>query len=652
MKNKSLILALQGFSVIFLFTQLGDRLLPVPHGETSLAPALETVATQFHADLDQLAEAIDTYLALATDPEHSVAEIRAQHRATRLAFKRAEYLLCYLDATAVVKHLNGAPLPKLTPNTPIIDIIEPSGLQVLDELAFAEPLDRREMQAQLADLGRQFQAIRAYQRTIRLQHRYVFDASFQELVRIFTLGLTGFDTPGSVNALPEALVALESLEFAFAQYTSALADRDAALAERISTHFVRAKNCLIGGDFETFDRLAFLRETLDPLRTDLELARRTLEIESVGGVGTQPFSFRYEAEHLFGADFLNADFFAGFDRSPLHKQRVALGKLLFFDPVLSQNNERSCASCHQPERAFTDGRAKSLAIDGQGQIQRNSPGLINAIYADRFFYDLREDRLERQIKHVVLDSLEFATDFLTLVDKLGQSAEYRELFAAAYADQPRYQLSKWSISDALARYVHSLRAHDSPFDRYARGETDALAPAARRGFNLFMGKAACGTCHFAPTFAGLVPPLYRENESEVLAVPVRADTADLTLDPDLGRYASARPEDEAYFYAYSFKTPTVRNATLTAPYMHNGAYPDLRSVVDFYNRGGGAGMGIELEHQTLPFSELNLTTGEIADIVSFMEMLTDTTGLTAYPDRLPAFAERPVWNGRVIGGRY
>lgn len=650
--TKSLLFALQGFAVILLFIQLGDRLLPVPRTATSLSTALETVTTRFHTDLDACAQAIDRYAALAADEQSSVADLQRQHLATRLAFKRAEYLLCYLDATAIVRYLNGAPLPKLVPNVPSIEIIEPSGLQVLDELAFAELPDRAEMQAQLAQLQHAYAGIRTYQSNIRLQHRYVFDAAYLEIVRVFTLGLTGFDTPGSVNALPEAAAALERLQFAFAQYAASLSTHDAELARGINDRFATALRTLRAGDFATFDRLSFLRDQLDPLRRELEQARRALGIEGLAKVGIQPIPFNYAAESLFSADFLNVDFYTGYDDSPYHAERVALGKLLFFDPVLSRNNERSCASCHQPERAFTDGRSKSLAIDGQGHIQRNSPGLINVVYAERFFHDLREEQLERQIKHVVLDSLEFGTNFLTIVDKLSQSAEYRELFARAYPDQPRYQLSKWSLSDALARYVASLRTQDSPFDRYARRETEELSPAARRGFNLFMGKAVCGTCHFAPTFAGLVPPLYRENESEVLGVPVHADTADLTLDPDLGRYASARPQDEAYFYAYSFKTPTVRNVALTAPYMHNGAYPDLAGVVDFYNRGGGAGMGIDLEHQTLPFSELDLTFAEMADIVTFMESLTDTTGLTDYPLRLPRFEHQPAWNARVVGGRY
>jgi cytochrome c peroxidase len=167
-----------------------------------------------------------------------------------------------------------------------------------------------------------------------------------------------------------------------------------------------------------------------------------------------------------------------------------------------------------------------------------------------------------------------------------------------------------------------------------------------------MGKAACGTCHFAPTFNGTVPPGYSESESEVLGVPSVNTTDNPPIDPDLGRLGNRHPRDEAEIYRHSFKTVTVRNVTLTAPYMHNGVYNTLEEVVDFYNRGGGAGMGMDLPFQTLPFSELNLNEGEVADLVAFMETLTDTTGMTKMPAVLPKFEDNEEWNTRKIGGEY
>jgi cytochrome c peroxidase len=204
----------------------------------------------------------------------------------------------------------------------------------------------------------------------------------------------------------------------------------------------------------------------------------------------------------------------------------------------------------------------------------------------------------------------------------------------------------------MEAYVGSLHSFDSPFDRYLRGEGEEIDPAVKRGFNLFMGKAVCGTCHFAPVFNGTVPPRFVDTESEVLGVPMTADTPRAELDPDLGRIANGKPAEAAPFFRHSFKTPTVRNIALTAPYMHNGVYETLEEVMHFYNIGGGAGLGIELENQTLPFDHLGLNEQETQDIIAFMEALTDTAGMTAVPARLPAFPEGSPLQHRVIGGKY
>ena len=136
-----------------------------------------------------------------------------------------------------------------------------------------------------------------------------------------------------------------------------------------------------------------------------------------------------------------------------------------------------------------------------------------------------------------------------------------------------------------------------------------------------MGKAKCATCHFAPVFNGTVPTLYKDTEIELLGVPTKNDTINAIVDADLGRYNVFKTEERKHF----FKTPTIRNIELTAPYMHNGVYTTLEDVVDFYNRGGGAGIGIDLELQTLPPTPLNLSETEKEDLILFMKSLTDIT---------------------------
>jgi cytochrome c peroxidase len=157
-----------------------------------------------------------------------------------------------------------------------------------------------------------------------------------------------------------------------------------------------------------------------------------------------------------------------------------------------------------------------------------------------------------------------------------------------------------------------------------RGEKSALLTGknlqkVKNGFNLFMGKAACGTCHFPPTFSGLVPPHFTDMESEVLGVPTHPTSK--KIDPDLGKGAIYKYKSP--IYAHAFKTPGLRNISRTAPYMHNGAYRTLQEVMDFYNRGGGIGIGTDVPNQTLPSEKLNLTKQEIAEIIAFMNALVE-----------------------------
>lgn len=616
--------------------------------------ALQEVKKTFHQDLENFSQAIDFYQQRVINFQQNtrkLEQLQDAHLQARLAFRKVEFLLEYYDHEGTKRLLNGPPLPTVEPKVPEVRVLEPVGLQVLDEHVFSDA--PTEVTAEIIELVEQLSyacgRVENYQLRIKMDHRHVFEAVRQELVRVFTLGVTGFDTPGSANAIPEARVAIQSLNDALQNYLPLIKEKDESIAQQLVSTFAGATDYLdTHRDFNQFNRLKFLKDYINPLYKLTLKAHLILGIETEEEVNTLPVALNYRSENLFAEDFLNPGFYANTDLSRgIIKKRVALGKMLFHDPILSSNNQRACVSCHQPDRAFTDGMPKSMALNGQGHIRRNSPTLINALYSERFFYDLREPNLERQINHVVLDSLEFGTDFFEMIEKLQKSSEYTQLFKDAYADQPNYYLSKWSISDALANYVISLRSFNSPFDQYVRGETDRIDPAVERGFNLFMGKAACGTCHFAPTFNGTVPPLYEESESEVLGVPANPDTTNATMDLDPGRIASGRPYDEAPFYRHSFKTTTVRNIAHTAPYMHNGVFTTLEEVVDFYNRGGGIGLGMEVPYQTLPDTPLELTTAEKQDLITFMKSLSDLIDTTP-PASLPRFDGAPEWDGRKV----
>jgi cytochrome c peroxidase len=203
------------------------------------------------------------------------------------------------------------------------------------------------------------------------------------------------------------------------------------------------------------------------------------------------------------------------------------------------------------------------------------------------------------------------------VAELKKQSGYVEYFRDAYSDE-KEPINAFNIANAISSYIRSLTSFDSRFDQYMLGDKSKLSASEKKGFNLFTGKAKCATCHFVPLFNGLVPPEFSETETEVLGVPQSKDKTNAILDADLGKYDISR----SLIHKHSFKTSTVRNIELTGPYMHNGVFDSLEEVMDFYNEGGGEGLKIAPENQTLPKEKLNLTKKEMIDIIAFMKSLT------------------------------
>ncbi|MEO8088553.1 MAG: cytochrome c peroxidase, partial [Bacteroidota bacterium] len=328
--------------------------------------------------------------------------------------------------------------------------------------------------------------------------------------------------------------------------------------------------------------------------------------------------------------------------------RASLGKMLFFDPLLSENNERACASCHKPGKAFTDGLPKSISMDGKTTLNRNAPTLINAAIQGRLFHDARTMNLENQADEVLRNPLEMHHDFSSSVKKLKRLPGYVSAFKDAFNGTADTFINAHSILIAIAEYERTLVSFNSRFDKTIRGEENALSVEEREGFQLFITKGNCASCHFLPLFSGTVPPEYKISDWEVLGTPEKNDRIRPKLDPDAGRGGVHKTD----LYRHAFKTPGLRNVALTAPYMHNGVFNTLDEVLDFYNVGGGKGWGMDVPNQTLPSDSLRLTPNEKKKIISFLISLTDTIGLTSIPDSLPAFPGDPVLSNRKIGGVY
>jgi cytochrome c peroxidase len=244
-------------------------------------------------------------------------------------------------------------------------------------------------------------------------------------------------------------------------------------------------------------------------------------------------------------------------------------------------------------------------------IQRNTPTLANIAFQRVFFADSRVSYLEDQAIAVISNENEMHGSLEKSALAIQKNKEYVEQFNKAF---PKKEINAFAIKNALASYIRSLSHYDSKFDRYMQNKTSFTADE-KAGFNVFAGKGKCATCHFIPLTNGTVPPNFDRSESEILGVPSR----NKKLDGDLGKFVVT----QAAIHNFSFKTPTIRNIALTAPYMHNGVYKTLEEVIDFYNEGGGLGLGFDLPNQTLPEDKLNLSDIEKKQLITFMKTLRD-----------------------------
>lgn len=266
--------------------------------------------------------------------------------------------------------------------------------------------------------------------------------------------------------------------------------------------------------------------------------------------------------------------------NPLTRGKIALGRRLFFERRLSRDGTRACASCHQPDRAFTDGRAVSVGVLGR-KGSRSAPTLINRGYGAAFFWDGRAASLEEQVLQPIQNAKEMDTTLKEAVARLKPQRGYRKHFQAAFGREANPE----DLARALASYVRTILSGDSPVDRYLNGERDNLTPVARRGLDIFRGKGNCTACHLGPNFT--------DERFHNTGVAWRDGR---WLDP--GRYEVTGKEADRG----AFKTPTLREIARTAPYMHDGSLATFDEVIEFYNRGGNSNPYLDTELHPLHLS--------------------------------------------------
>jgi len=303
-------------------------------------------------------------------------------------------------------------------------------------------------------------------------------------------------------------------------------------------------------------------------------------------------------------------------------ERIELGRLLYFDPILSGDNSVACASCHHPANGFTDNRAVSTGIRGQ-KGGRSAPTVWNAAWSGEQFWDGRAKTLEDQAKGPIQNPIEMDQNPALLLTELKAIPEYSRRFDEAFRGSGGSAVTLDNIASAIAAFERTVASVNSPFDRYAAGDRSAMNESAVRGLNLFRSVSTrCFECHELPTFA--------MKEYKVLGVPSLGDPT--KVDDDRGR-AAISPGASV---ERAFRVPTLRNVAKTAPYMHNGSLKTLDEVLEFYAKGGGLGRGYKLDNVDDKIRKFDLTPDEKADLTAFLEALTDESMLPEVPKQVPS----------------
>lgn len=518
-----------------------------------------------------------------------------------------------------IKFLNGPALKRIEDENPD-DIIPPHGFQAIEEFIYNKwrpsnySILDKEITYMLGVINR---VEKEPDRIYKFRNENVFEAIQSAIIRLITLGISGFDSPIAQQSLPEARATLDGIQQVITIYKNQIVKKDEKKYMQFMALLNATKKYLSDHPhFNSFDRLTFITQFANPLYSLLVTIRSDLGFMITEGL----FPLNTQASTIFDTSAFNVTFFSPEKRYNVTPVRIELGKQLFYDPILSQSKTRTCGTCHKPELAFTDGLKTALSIDEKTHLTRNTPTILNSVFQTKQFYDSRTNVLENQLSDVVHNQEEMKGSLQKSVGDLKKNLHYAKMFAEAYPEafDP---ISEYNIANAISSYVRSLVTMNSKFDKYMRGDKTKLSKNEKNGFNLYMGKAKCGTCHFIPLFNGLVPPEFSETESEVLGVPFSKDSLNPRLDPDPGRFNFTR----SIIHKHAFKTSTLRNIELTAPYMHNGVYSTLEEVMDFYNKGGGSGLNIAPDNQTLPPQRLNLTKNEIRNVILFLRCLTDTT---------------------------
>ncbi len=315
------------------------------------------------------------------------------------------------------------------------------------------------------------------------------------------------------------------------------------------------------------------------------------------------------------------------EQNPQTPEKIELGKKLFFDRRLSGDGTMSCATCHDPEKSFTDGLAISLSYPTT-KNWRNSPTLVNAAFQKYLFFDGRALTLEDQALFPMMSAFEMNRNLDFLEEVIRSVPEYVDAFQKVFGGEP----TRERIAMAIASFERTIVSVNTPLDRYLKGDKKSLSDSAQRGLVIFMGKGRCGECHYGVNlsddkFHSLNVPENPELQGDPRTAITRRYVAkvyhyeeyrNLTEDP--GRFLITKDKKDWK----AFKTPTLREIAKTGPYMHNGVFQTLDEVIDFFDKGGGKGNSL--------LKPLGLNRQEKNDLKTFLvEALSSEETTFQYP---------------------
>lgn len=579
-----------------------------------------------------------------------IRQIKADINTTRLTMKRMDFWMRYLEPLAY-KQING-PLPVEWETEAFEKFEKPykregSGFTLATQYLDGEHLHKDSLLAYIKASLAATQAFGADSVTSLLHtyhHFYLCNRLF--LLNLAAIYTTGFETADPATVVPELRTMLEGVNEIYTAFNHSFP------ATPLPANYMELANAMHQfaatqpSDYTRFDHFTFIRDYVNPLFTINQQLILQYHVVSRSMID---YSLNKQAKSIFDKALYNAQnpkgMYIRVEDTAALAEIEKTGKLLFYDPLLSGNNQRSCASCHQPAAYFTDTTISApLSYNRKDLLSRNAPSLVNCVYNHLLMLDGKHINLINQTKAVITNPDEMNCTEEEVLKKVQSCNEYKFTFKKLVKLTPQEkEITFEHIISAITYYYSKFSSCYSTFDN-AMNRTGGLDNAAHEGFNLFMGKARCGTCHFVPQFNGVKPP-FVSSEFEVLGVP--ADTIFHHLSEDSGRY-TINPAQET---RNAFRTGSLRNVMHTAPYMHNGVFTTMEQVIDFYNNGGGTGRGLRVNNQTLSGDSLKLTNAEKSQLIAFMRSLDEHIIFEKAPEQLPRSGIKAL-NKRKTGGEY